>query len=240
MPNPINKYHYITLDTKESPRVSLKNIVAGETGNRIWIKLTNNGSFVNLAEKENDEFIYRVVLRVDSDYGTRYQDSAVTGDGVTLFANASSGDYGKVNILLKPDTFAAGLNHCWLKIYSTHFTEYDRMIYSAEFQFTALRDDSDGLNAWYRGSTPTHSMEVPIDLTNCEVAVTYEQNGNVVCEVFEQQMVVTPSKVTWTLAREQTLAMDVGDIYIQLHYRNATTEDHSDIHHGKVLYTQGV
>lgn len=238
MADAVNKYHYITLDTQISPKISLRNIVDGETGNRFLIKLMNGGDMVNLATQENGEYAYRVVLRVDSDLGTRYQDSEIVGDGITRMT--SGGDNGKVNILLKPDTFTAGLNRCWLKIYSKQFTDQDRMIYSAEFQFTALRDDSDGVNAWYRGSTPTHSMEVPIDLTNCEVAVTYEQNGKVVCDVFEQQMVITPSKVTWTLTREQTLAMDVGDIYIQLHYRNATTEDHSDIHHGKVLYTQGV
>lgn len=238
MADAINKYHYITLDTQISPKISLRNIVEGETGNRFLIKLMNGGDMVNLATQEDGEYAYRVVLRVDSDLGTRYQDSEVVGDGITRMT--SGGDNGKVNILLKPDTFTAGLNRCWLKIYSKQFTDQDRMIYSAEFQFTAFRDDSDGVNAWYRGSTPTHSMEVPIDLSNCEVAVTYEQNGKVVCDVFEQQMVITPSKVTWTLTREQTLAMDVGDIYIQLHYRNATTEDHSDIHHGKVLYTQGV
>ncbi len=241
MSNPINKYHYITLDTQDSPRVALKNIVDGETGNRIWVTLTNNGSTVNLAEKENDEFIYRVVLRVDSDLGTRYQDSAVAGDGITLFANESSGDYGKCNILLKPRSFTAGLNRCWLKIYSTQFTEHDRMIYSAEFQFTAARSDEDGLNAWYRGSTPTHSMDVPIDLTAFDVDVTYAQNDNVVCKILDTDMTVTASRVTWTLTAAQTLAMSVGDVTIQLHYRKPDgTEDYSDIHHGKVLYTQGV
>ena len=240
MPNAINKYHYITLDTQDSPRVSLKNIVEGETGNRIWITLTNNGSVVNLAEKENDEFIYRVVLRVDSDLGTRYQDSAVAGDGIT-FIEADTGDHGKINILLKPETYSAGKNRCRLEIYSTQFTEHDRMIYSAEFQFTAARSDEDGLNAWYRGSTPTHSMEVPIDLTAFDIDVTYAQNDNVVCKILDTDMTVTASCVTWTLTAAQTLAMNVGDVTIQLHYRKPDgAEDYSDIHHGKVLYTQGV
>ena len=238
MADAINKYHYITLDTQISPKISLRNIVEGETGNRFLIKLMNGGDMVNLATQENGEYAYRVVLRVDSDLGTRYQDSEVVGDGITRMT--SGGDNGKVNILLKPDTFTAGLNRCWLKIYSKQFTDQDRMIYSAEFQFTALRDDSDGVNAWYRGSTPTHSMEVPIDLTNALVEVTYAQHGQVVCVVEQQDMVVTPSKVTWTLTREQTLAMEVGDVSIQLHYTNGTVEDYSDIHYGKVLYSQGV
>jgi hypothetical protein len=244
MSSPIHKYHYITLDSQISPKVSLRNIIEGETGNRIWITFTNNGSTIHLGAKENGEYLYRVVLRVDSDLGTRYQDSAVQGDGVTLISeddqDVAPSDIGKCNIRLKPDTFAAGLNRCWLKIYSTQFTEQDRMIYSAEFQFTALRDDSDGVNAWYRGSTPTHSMEVPIDLSNALVEVTYEQHGQVVCQVDNEQMTITPTKLTWTLLPQQTLAMEVGDIRIQLHYTNGTVTDYSDIHYGKVLYSQGV
>ena len=232
------KDHYIELDTKRSPRISLQNIIEGETGNRLFVALINNDTAVNLATKENGSFIYRVVLRVDSDLGTRYQDSDVTGDGVTRVE--SGDDSGKACILLKPGTFAAGLNRGWLKVYSTQTTEQDRMIYSAEFQFTVLRDDSDGANSWHRGSTPTHSMEVPIDLTDALIEVSYEQHGNIVCRVYNEQMTITPTKLTWALTSDDTLAMEVGDIYIQLHYKTLTMEDHSDIHHGKVLYTQGV
>lgn len=245
MSSPIHKYHYITLDSQISPKVSLRNIIEGETGNRIWITFTNNGSTIHLGAKENGEYLYRVVLRVDSDLGTRYQDSAIEGDGITLINEDDQGvapaDIGKCNIRLKPDTFAAGLNRCWLKIYSTQFTDQDRMIYSAEFQFTALRDDSDGVNAWYRGSTPTHSMEVPIDMTDWDVDVTYAQHGNVVCKIIDTDMTITSTKVAWTLTRAQTLAMEVGDVTIQLHYRSpGGVEDYSDIHYGKVLYSQGV
>lgn len=238
MADAINKYHYITLDTQISPKISLRNIVEGETGNRFLIKLMNGGDMVNLATQENGEYAYRIVLRVDSDLGTRYQDSEVVGDGITRMT--SGGDNGKVNILLKPDTFTAGLNRCWLKIYSKQFTDQDRMIYSAEFQFTAARDDSDGVNAWYRGSTPTHSMEVPIDLTNALVEVTYAQHDRVVCQVNNEQMTITPTKVTWTLLSQQTLAMDTGEVSIQLHYTLGSVTDYSDIHYGKVLYSQGV
>ena len=35
------KDHYITLDLKRTPKVALQNIVAGETGNRLIITLTN-------------------------------------------------------------------------------------------------------------------------------------------------------------------------------------------------------
>ncbi len=236
----ISKYHYITLDTQVSPHVSLRNIVEGETGNRVWITFTNKGEFVNLATKEDDAFVYRVVLRVDSSLGTRYQDSAVVGDGVTIIDNAEVGDYGKVNILLKPDTYAAGLNRCRLMIYSTQFTEHDRMIYSAEFQFTADEDDEEEVNAWYRGSTPTHTFVVPIDLTDALVEVTYEQGGVIVARVDEHDMTVTSTTVSWTLTANQTLAMSVGTVNVQLKYFKHGVQDVSDIHVGKVLYTQGV
>jgi hypothetical protein len=83
-------------------------------------------------------------------------------------------------------------------------------------------------------------MEVPIDLTNALVEVTYAQHGNVVCQVNNEQMTITPSKITWTLLSQQTLAMEVGDVAIQLHYTLGSVTDYSDIHHGKVLYSQGV
>jgi hypothetical protein len=83
-------------------------------------------------------------------------------------------------------------------------------------------------------------MEVPIDLTNALVEVTYEQHGQVVCQVDNEQMTITPTKLTWTLLPQQTLAMEVGDIRIQLHYTNGTVTDYSDIHYGKVLYSRGV
>jgi hypothetical protein len=133
----LNKYHYIELDTKRMPRVSLQNIVAGETGNRIWVTLTNGGTKVNLAEKEDSAFIYRVCLRVDSALGTRRQDSAMENSGITLIDDNTSGDYGKCNIRLSKDSFTAGLNRCRLEIYSKTWVANDTLICSAEFQFTA-------------------------------------------------------------------------------------------------------
>lgn len=132
----LNKYHYIKLDTKRSPHISLQNIVAGETGNRIWISLYNDGVFVDLGEQDNGEYVYRVCLRVDSALGTRRQDSAVAGSGITLIHD-STGNNGKANIRLSKDSFTAGMNRCRLEVYSTKWTQHDTLICSAEFQFTA-------------------------------------------------------------------------------------------------------
>lgn len=132
----IYKYHYIELDTKRSPRISLQNIVAGETGNRIWITVTNNGDVIDMSEKEDDEFIYRVSLRIDSDLGTRRQDSDDPDGGIT-FIEANTGDHGKINILLSADSFTAGKNRCRLEIYSKRSEDDDTLICSAEWTFDA-------------------------------------------------------------------------------------------------------
>lgn len=133
----VNKYHYIDLDTIQSPRVALQNINAGETGNRIWVTLSNNGEVIDMSEKSNGEFIYRVCLKIESSLGVNRQDSAVQGDGIT-FIEDDTGDHGKINIRLKPEVFAKGKNRCRLEIYSTQFVQYDRMICSSEFTFNAF------------------------------------------------------------------------------------------------------
>ena len=130
------KYHYIELDTKRSPRISLQNIVAGETGNRIWVTVTNNGETIDMSEKEDGEFIYRVALRIDSDLGTRRQDSAQENSGIT-FIEAATGDHGKINILLSKDSFTAGMNRARIEIFSKRAEDNDTLIISAEWTFRA-------------------------------------------------------------------------------------------------------
>lgn len=139
------KYHYIELDTKRSPRISLQNIVAGETGNRLWITVTNNGETVDMSEKENNAWKYRVCLRIDSDLGTRRQDSAEENSGIT-FIDADTGDHGKINILLSKDSFTSGMNRAVLEIYSKRVNDNDTLICSAEFTFRAAKNPT-GENA---------------------------------------------------------------------------------------------
>ena len=128
------KYHYIELDTKRSPRISLQNIVAGETGNRLIITVTNNGETVDMSEKEDGEYIYRVCLVIKSNLGVRRQDSATENSGIT-FIDANTGDHGKINILLSKDSFTAGMNRAVLEIFSKRVAENDTLICSAEFTF---------------------------------------------------------------------------------------------------------
>lgn len=140
------KYHYIELDTKRSPRISLQNIVAGETGNRLILTVTNNGETVDMSEKSSGAFIYRVCLKIDSDLGTRRQDSAFEDSGIT-FIEANTGDHGKINILLSKDSFTVGMNRCRIEIFSTRAEEDDTLIISAEWTFRAAGNPT-GENAW--------------------------------------------------------------------------------------------
>lgn len=130
----VYKDHSITLDTKRTPKVSLQNIVAGETGNRITVTFTNGLSVVSLASAT-----HRVCLRVDSALGTRRQDSSLEDSGITFNA-------GKAVILLSKDSFTAGLNRACLEVYTTESESDDTLICSAEFQFYAA-DNPTGENA---------------------------------------------------------------------------------------------
>lgn len=130
----VYKNYSITLDTVRTPRLALQNIVAGETGNKLTITLTNGGSTVSLNGTN-----HRVCLRVDSSKGTRRQDSGLSNSGISF-------DNGKAVILLSRDTFATGQNRACLEIFSTETETNDTLIVSAEFIFTAKKNDS-GENA---------------------------------------------------------------------------------------------
>lgn len=119
------KDYAIVLDTKRTPRISLQNIVAGETGNRLFIMLKNDGTTVSLASET-----HRVCLRVDSALGTRRQDSSVDDSGISF-------NNGQAIIILSKDSYTSGLNRCTLEVYTTESETNDTFICSAEFQFTA-------------------------------------------------------------------------------------------------------
>lgn len=176
------KYHYIELDTKRSPRISLQNIVAGETGNRLWITVTNNGETVDMSEKEDGEYIYRVCLVIKSNLGVRRQDSATEDSGIS-FINANTGDHGKVNILLSKDTFTAGKNRARIEIYSKRVEEDDTLIVSAEWTFDVEgADEGDNVGV----ATP--------------LLVEYEQKAEYFANLAEEAVqggIVDPTVTEW-------------------------------------------
>ena len=211
------KDHNITIDIKRTPRIALQNIVRGETGNRLIVVLTNDDIPIELDSS------YHVILRIETAEGVVRQDATI--------------DDGKAYVILSG--YSAGLNRARFEIYTTETETDDTFIKSAEFQFTADADE-ESENAWRRGSTPIHTFTSDVDLSGATIEVTYEQNKKVVCTKHTADMTITTDSVSWMLTADETLAMEVGNVYVQLKYTKNGVTDVSDRHIGKVLYTQGV
>lgn len=209
------KYHYIELDTKRSPRISLQNIVAGETGNVFWITFSNNNEIVDMSEKSDGEFLYRVSLRIRSNLGVRRQDSDDPDGGIT-FIEAQTGDHGKIHILLSADAYTSGKNRCVLEIYSKRIEEDDTLICSAEWTFDAEENptgENKGLvypmmayyeqlaKSWATGGTGKREGE---DTDN---AAFYAQIAR---DLFYHQ-VVEPSMLAWLSANIDTFKNALSD-----------------------------
>lgn len=69
-----------------------------------------------------------------------------------------------------------------------------------------------------RGSTPTNTFDVDIDLTNATVYVSYEQGGRVVLEKTGEDLTVTAESIVLHLTQEETLAFVPGKVNIQIRY----------------------
>lgn len=69
-----------------------------------------------------------------------------------------------------------------------------------------------------RGSTPTNTFEVDIDLTGATVFVSYEQQGKTVIEKTGNALNISPDKIVLQLSQEETLSLKPGDVLIQLRY----------------------
>lgn len=71
-----------------------------------------------------------------------------------------------------------------------------------------------------RGTTPTHTFRVPIDLTSAAVLkVYYKQGYEVLVEKEKQDLVVTPTTITVELTQEETLRFADGQIKMQIRAR---------------------
>lgn len=71
-----------------------------------------------------------------------------------------------------------------------------------------------------RGTTPTHTFRVPIDLTSAAVLkVYYKQGYQVLVEKEKPDLVVTPSTITVQLTQEETLRFADGQIKMQIRAR---------------------
>ena len=72
-----------------------------------------------------------------------------------------------------------------------------------------------------RGTTPTHTFSVDVDLTAAEVIyLTYKQTGKVLVEKTKDDLTITEDQVEVKLTQEETLSFrEIGDVDIQFRAR---------------------
>lgn len=69
-----------------------------------------------------------------------------------------------------------------------------------------------------RGSTPTNTFTVEIDLRNATVYVSYEQDGAVVLEKTGDALTVSSTSIVLQLTQEETMLFHPGKVLIQIAY----------------------
>lgn len=69
-----------------------------------------------------------------------------------------------------------------------------------------------------RGSTPTNTFDVDVDLQSATVFVSYEQDGVIVLEKTGEDLTVTDKVITLTMTQEETLMFHPGKVLIQIRY----------------------
>lgn len=69
-----------------------------------------------------------------------------------------------------------------------------------------------------RGSTPTNTFTVDIDLTGATVFINYEQNGKVVLEKTGDDLTISETSIVLSLSQEDTLLFKPGKVLIQVRY----------------------
>ena len=74
------------------------------------------------------------------------------------------------------------------------------------------------MNSWRRGSTPTNTFNVNIDLTDATVYVTYSQKGQVILEKTNANMTINSDSIVVELTQEDTLKFSTGDVEVQIRY----------------------
>jgi len=85
-----------------------------------------------------------------------------------------------------------------------------------------------------RGSTPTNTFELDIDLSDAKVYISYEQDGIVIIEKTGEDLAFSQSGsvyiITLNLTQQDTLKFHPGKVLIQIRYVFPTGDaDASDI-----------
>ena len=71
---------------------------------------------------------------------------------------------------------------------------------------------------WHRGTTPTNTFNVNVDLREATIFVSYYQRGRVVVEKTGDDLTVTENQIVTTLTQEETLKLRTGPVRIQIRY----------------------
>lgn len=69
-----------------------------------------------------------------------------------------------------------------------------------------------------RGSTPTNTFDVDLDLRNATVFISYEQDGAIVVEKTGEDLTIGESQISLSLTQEETLKFHPGKVFIQIRY----------------------
>lgn len=69
-----------------------------------------------------------------------------------------------------------------------------------------------------RGSTPTNTFDVDINLTGATIIVSYAQQGKIILEKTGDELTVTPDSISLELSQEDTLKFCAGEVLIQIRY----------------------
>lgn len=69
-----------------------------------------------------------------------------------------------------------------------------------------------------RGSTPTNTFDVDLDLRNATVFISYEQDGAIVVEKTGEDLMIGESQIALSLTQEETLKFHPGKVFIQIRY----------------------
>lgn len=119
----------ITLDLKQPGCGGDFSVVDGDTGNVVYLALTDAGIPVSVEGR-------RIIAAFSNSRGKYMQDSAESGGGISV-----SDD--KVKLQLRPQSFAPGIVECELQIYSggtensaAGATVYDSLVTTAKFNFS--------------------------------------------------------------------------------------------------------
>ena len=71
---------------------------------------------------------------------------------------------------------------------------------------------------WHRGTTPTNTFNVNVDLREATIFISYYQRGRVVIEKTGDDLTVTENQIETTLTQEETLRLRTGPVRIQIRY----------------------